>query len=478
MSFKKVALIALTVACFLTIESSTSYADQVGLKVGVANPMMLAGKKDTNYIRVTLSGFELPETKDRPPVNVAIVIDTSGSMNGKKIAQARKAAVAAVKRLRDDDIVSVLLYSNSVRVLVPSTKATDRNSIIKKIQSVKAKGGTALFAGVSKGAAEVRKFLAEDYVNRVILLSDGRANVGPQTPRELERLGMSLLKEGISVSTLGLGLGYNEDLMTRLASAASGNHIFVEQADNLIAVFNDEFNDLMSVVAGDIGIKARVADGVRPVRVIGTTADISGQEIYIPLAQLYASQERYFVLEVEVDANKTGTEKPLIHVEAVYQNMISETHEKLAASINLKFSDSTAEVEKNRDYETYAYCTVQLANERNELATALRDAGQIDEARKLLRFNIEELTQCASSCQENLVTDVLPELELNVRINGSHSELIEQNDWNRNRKIMRESQSEVKSQSPSSRSGSILQSILGRGSRSLKSPEAKSSQVR
>ena len=102
------------------------------------------------------------------------MIDNSGSMSGSKIVQARQAAIAAVNRLRDDDIVSVVLYNSSVQVLVPATKATDRSQIIRRIESVTAGGGTALFAGVSKGAAEVRKFRDDESVNRVILLSDGR----------------------------------------------------------------------------------------------------------------------------------------------------------------------------------------------------------------------------------------------------------------------------------------------------------------
>ncbi|MCG8653135.1 MAG: VWA domain-containing protein, partial [Pirellulales bacterium] len=205
--------IALTALAAWNVGGTPADASQIGLKVGVSNPTMLAGEKATNYVRIALTGFDLPAAEDRPPVNVAIVIDTSGSMGGQKIIQARKAATAAVNRLQDSDIVSVILYNSSAKVLVPATKATDRAEIIRKIDSVKAGGSTALFAGVSKGAAEVRKFLGDDSVNRVILLSDGKANVGPKSPRELERLGASLVKEGISVSTLGLGLGYNEDLM-------------------------------------------------------------------------------------------------------------------------------------------------------------------------------------------------------------------------------------------------------------------------
>ena len=419
---------------------SQASASQVGLRVGVSNPTMLAGEKESNMVRITLSGFELPNSQKRPPVNVAIVIDVSGSMSGKKIEQARDAAVAAVNRLRKDDIVSVVLYASSAEVLVPATKATDRQQIIKKIKSISAGGSTALFAGVSKGAAEVRKFIDSDSVNRVILLSDGRANVGPKTPRELERLGRSLVKEGISVTTLGLGLGYNEDLMSRLATAGSGNHLFVEEADDLIAVFNGEFNDLMSVVASDFSIHARLAKGVRPVRVLGTKVDISGQDVHIPLAQLYSNQERYFVLEVEVDAGKANTSQSLVTVSVEYQNMITETTDKLSSSASVRFSNDIAKVKEDRDVETFAFCAIQLANERNCRATELRDAGQIEEAKKLLIFNGKSLSEAALICKDYDVEVALPKLDRNARLNYYQASEIDKEGWARTRKVMRAEQ--------------------------------------
>ncbi len=427
--------------------SSDASADQVRLQVGVSNPTMLADEKATNYVRIALTGFNLSAPEDRPPVNVAIVIDSSGSMSGQKIAQARKAAIAAVNRLRDSDIVSVVLYNSSAQVLVPATKATDRGEIIRKIQSVSAGGSTALFAGVSKGAAEVRKFLDSESVNRVILLSDGKANVGPKSPRELERLGASLVKEGISVSTLGLGLDYNEDLMSGLAAAGSGNHIFIEQADDLIAVFNSEFNDLMSVVAGDFRIEATVATGVRPVRVLGTKADISGQSVRIPLTQLYARQQRYFVLEVEVDKGQPETSRPLVKVSIEYQNMVTETTDKLSSSVDVRFSQSVAAVQDDRDVETYAYCALQIANERNIQATALRDAGQVEEAKTLLDINQLELLKCAKICKERDFQAVVPELNRNVDLNKyQRMYLDDSKDWTRNRKLMRAAQNDNMSQ--------------------------------
>ena len=444
---------------------SALLANQVALDVGVTHPTMLAGEKEINHVRISLTGFELPDKKRRPPVNVAIVIDTSGSMSGMKMSQARDAAVAAVRRLSDDDIVSVILYNSSAQVIVPATKATDRAGIVRRIQSIRANGSTALFAGISKGAAEARKFLDDESVNRVILLSDGRANVGPTSPGELERLGASFVKEGISVSTLGLGLGYNEDLMSRLASAGSGNHVFVEEADDLIAVFNSEFNDLMSVVAGDFEIHARVANGVRPIRVLGTKADISGQDIYIPLAQICARQQRYFVVEVEVESGKNGEQRGLMDVTVQYTNMVSEDTDKLTNRVQVAFSDDSRKVSTDIDHETNAFCTIQLANERNVRATALRDAGEIEEAQRLLGFNVRTLIDVRAMCLDNRVTSVIGELERNALVNREQSAMITNPaDWVRLRKGMRDEQSYNQSQrsyqlAPKSRGVSPKQAV-------------------
>ncbi|QDV81852.1 vWA domain-containing protein [Stieleria magnilauensis] len=434
--------IGLALAAMLGSGSNTLRAEQLSLDVGVSNPTMLAGEKQINHIRISLTGFDVPQNKKRPPVNTAIVIDQSGSMGGQKIVQAREAAIAAVRRLRDDDIVSIVLYSDSATVLVPATKATDRESIIQKIRSVNAGGSTALFAGVSKGAAEVRKFLDSDSVNRVILLSDGQANVGPKSPRELERLGASLVKEGISVSTLGLGLGYNEDLMSRLASAGSGNHMFVEQADDLVAVFQKEFNDLMSVVASDFKIHAKIGEGIRPVRVLNNKADISGQDIYIPLAQLYARQQRYFVIEVEVDAGQAGSKRPLASVTVQYQNMLSQTTDTLTSSIEVRFTDDKEAVARECDHETAAYCAIQLANEKNVQATALRDAGRIKEAKELLLGNSVQLQKLDQLYGAQLGVELSRELKRNAKLNEDQSVIIESPaEWNYSRKAMRYEQS-------------------------------------
>ena len=178
-------------------------AQVVGLDVSVSTPWLLAGERHITHLKVSLTGFDMGSNQDRAPVNVAIVLDRSGSMNGEKIDRAKEAARMAVGLLDERDIVSVVAYSDTVSVLVPATRATDRRFIQERIASIYADGSTALFAGVSKGADELFKFFDSNRVNRVILLSDGLANVGPESPAALGELGASLRKTGISVTTIG-----------------------------------------------------------------------------------------------------------------------------------------------------------------------------------------------------------------------------------------------------------------------------------
>jgi Ca-activated chloride channel family protein len=257
--------VLLIAAPFATAGAMGSVPTQATLDVAVSHPYLSADKTQTAYLRVALTGFGLvPERWNRSPVNVAIVIDKSGSMSGEKIEKAKDAAIMAVRRLSSNDIVSVVTYDSTVNVVVPATRVSDKHNIVRMIQRIRAGGTTALFGGVSKGAREVRKFIGPERVNRIILLSDGLANVGPSSPAELGSLGASLAKEGISVTTIGLGLHYNEDLMTMLAYKSDGNHYFAEHAAELAEIFDSEFGQVLSVVAQDIDIKIQCATAFDP----------------------------------------------------------------------------------------------------------------------------------------------------------------------------------------------------------------------
>ena len=436
---KVVACVAvLLVAALCAVPSA--HAKQIALDAALGTPVMLAGQKQTAYLRVAMEGFEFEDESKRPPVNVAIVLDKSGSMQGEKIAKAKEAAIMAIDRLRADDIVSVVVYDATVHVVVPATKASDRPAIYAAINRVNAHGSTALFAGVSKGAHEVRKFLDDQRVNRIILLSDGLANVGPSSPGDLAELGTSLGANGISVSTIGLGLDYSEDLMTKLAANSDGNHYFAQSAEDLRVAFNGEFSDVLSVVAQDVNVRIQCADGVRPVRAVGREADIDGRTVTTSLNQLYSRQMKYLVLELELPPGESGQEMDVAKVEVSYANKDTHTTDRLQSIVSATFTASPGLVEEKTDPEVMAATVYQIGAEQNRLAMQLRDQGKLEEGQRVLQRNADYLTRNADKFKNE-------ELRGYAKFNGSLAITWQDGagDWNRQRKAMRQSQQVIKS---------------------------------
>jgi Ca-activated chloride channel homolog len=415
------------------------WASPAALRVELSQERLVAGSPGKVYVQVTVTGAE-QEGRRRAPLNTAIVLDRSGSMEGAKLAHAKLAAIAALERLGPDDIIAVVAYDTNVRVLVPATRATDRREIVRAIEALEAGNTTALYAGVSRGAHEVRKFLAAHRINRVLLLSDGLANVGPSSPGALAELGASLAKDGISVSTVGLGLDYNEDLMTRLARASDGNHVFVEQPERLAAIFDREFGELLSIVAKDVEVEIECPAGVRPVRVLGRDAEIAGQRVFVRLGQLSSRQERYVLLEAEVAPRAAGRALDVASVAVSLAGVREgEARVSLAGRASLAFTASSVEAERSVRKEIMVSVVEQIGNETNKQALALRDQGKVREANELLVSNSGFLADNAGRLDSE-----------KLRRQGTRSkaaaENLDQKNWVKKRKEMREEQHQVDTQ--------------------------------
>ncbi len=244
-------------------------------------------------IKIDLSAIADRQKVRRTPLNLAVVLDKSGSMTGAKLEKTKQAAMQLVDRLAPNDIFSLVIFSDRAQVLVPAQKVEDKDALKEKIQGIEAGGSTALYAGVKMGADQLGEFLSSKYINRVILLSDGLANVGPSSTRELRRLGSDLAERGISVTTIGVGDDYNEDLMAGLAEASDANYYYVKDTEKLPEIFAKELGGLLTVAARDVRIEIVCPDGVRPLGFIGRAEKFGGQRATVNLSQFTTGQNRY-----------------------------------------------------------------------------------------------------------------------------------------------------------------------------------------
>jgi Ca-activated chloride channel family protein len=388
MPYRTVA--ALSIFAILLPAAAAAADKPVKLDARLAQPVMKTGETQKNYLRVALNGCEPKRNDNRTPVNVAFVIDRSGSMAGPRIAQAREAAIMAVNRLDQSDIASVVIFDDRVDVLIPSQPVNDRAMFAERIRQVGTRGDTAIHDGVMEGAREVRKFKDPKRLNRIVLLSDGQANVGPSQPADFARLGHDLLGDGISVSTIGLGLDYNEDLMLQLARASDGNHAFANAPNDLIQIFNREFDDVLAACAQTVSIDVEVGAGVKLVRALSREGDLQGDRAAFKMNQVYAATEHYVLLELEVEGKPTGAEQDLGRVRVGYTVPETGAHEAVDVPIRGRFSASADEV-KARDQTVMVAVVEQTARSRAQEAVKLRDEGKHSEAAKLFQQNVSEI---------------------------------------------------------------------------------------
>jgi len=393
------------------VVSATGNDSMVKCRVELDKTVLPAESPQRAIVKVTLDAAEPIERAGRPAVNLAIVLDRSGSMSGPKIEKAKDAAIAALRRLAPGDVFSVTIYDHNVETIVPAQNAVNVEWIERRIRQIGPGGNTALFGGVSQGAAEVRKHLGGEYVHRIILLSDGLANVGPSNPEDLGRLGAALVKEEISVTTIGVGTDYNEDLMARLSQNSDGNTYFVESSVDLPRIFSAELGDVLNVVAKKVRIVIECPEGVRPLTIIGRDGRMKGRTVELSLNQLYGGQEKYALVEVEIAAGKSGHDMEVASAHVSYDNPFTKKRESSSGKIRARFSKSSAEVKKSANVGVQKEYQLNLKALAEEKAIDLSDTGKRDEAVEVLKQSAEKLKEFGNIYKDESILEEAEQME-------------------------------------------------------------------
>jgi Ca-activated chloride channel family protein len=235
---------------------------QPSLHVRSLRPAVAADSATTLDLLISIAAPEMPpelESRPRPALNLALVIDRSGSMCGEKLSFARKAARFLAGALTPRDRLAIVTFDDEVEVLVPSQPVQDPKLFIRAINTIHSGGGTALFDGWLAGAMQVANHLDPAALNRVLLLSDGEANVGVVDSAEIAAKVAGLSQRGISTSAFGLGAGFDEDLMRAVAGAGDGTLAFIESPTQLEKLYTDELDGLAQTLGKKVslGIRAK-----------------------------------------------------------------------------------------------------------------------------------------------------------------------------------------------------------------------------
>jgi Ca-activated chloride channel family protein len=236
----------------------------------------------------------------RAPLDVALVVDTSGSMSGEKIHHARVAASSFIDGLAEGDIVSLYSFSSGVTELAPPTvvTATSRAMLLQRVAGLYAAGGTNLYGGLQVATNAAAQAPPTHPVRRVVMISDGRGNIGPASAEELGDLAARATENGTQVTAIGVGLDYDEGTLGALAVRSAGRLYHLEAPQQMATILHDELELLGQTVASNAVIELDAAPGVVFEGTDNLRVDRQDNRLRIPLGALHGGQHREVLVRV------------------------------------------------------------------------------------------------------------------------------------------------------------------------------------
>jgi len=276
------------------------------LDIQTDRALVPANTEVTRYLTVTLTAPDPGRRTDRPSLNVAFVIDRSGSMAGHKFEMATKAVEQAIRLLDERDRFALVCYDHEVQTLVACAPATAETKALalQRLKALDARGNTDLCGGWMRGAEEVGS-------GRVLLLSDGLANNGETDPDVLARKAAELRAKGIATSTFGVGADFDEALMSRLATDGGGHFYFVERPAQIPDFLTSELGDSLQVVARDARVIVDCGPGVEATTLNEFPVETLPDGVHVRLGDLVAGQIVTVVLAARVQARPMREETAL-----------------------------------------------------------------------------------------------------------------------------------------------------------------------
>jgi Ca-activated chloride channel family protein len=332
---------------------------------------------------------------NRPPINVALVLDRSGSMSGEPLAAAKDAALRFTRFLSPADRLSIVAFDTGV-LTVYGPRAGGDPAVEAAILPIGPGGSTNLSGGWLKGRSLVESGLVTG-TNRVILLTDGQANHGITDAKELAALAGGAREKGVSTTTIGFGAGFNEDLLKAMSDAGRGNAWYVERADQMTGIFDEEIEGLVTLAAQNVEVEVRLShpqvQGVTMLQNYPTQRDPDGAW-HVVMGDLLATAPLALGLVFHVEEVHSLGEARLgdvtVRGDFLVPGGIEHRTMELAVMANLDGADHL-KPEVERTLVRY-----QVARTREE-AVRVADTGDLEQAAALLHRAASTL---ASACPE------------------------------------------------------------------------------
>jgi len=350
------------------------------------------------YALVELTAPDAPPRSGRAPVNVALVLDRSGSMGGEKIVIARQAVAHALQLLKPADRFSLVAFDDEIDVVVGSTpgSAEARRLALERLAQIDARGSTDLHGGWQAGCAEAAAHLAGDAVGRCLLVTDGMANVGESDPDRLGQLAAAMRQRGVATSTFGIGRDFDERTLQRMSDGGQGHFYFVETPQAIPDLLASELGDILEIVAHEAALVIHLPDGVA-VEPLGTfPIAAAGHVVRVELGDLTSGQEMRVVLKLTFPAGAAGDALGVRFALAAKEDVLDADSRDVAWT----FAGHAENDAQRRDRVVDRAVAGLYAAVARLVALEHNRAGRYDEARRVLEAVAKKIASYAGSDPE------------------------------------------------------------------------------
>jgi len=342
--------------------------------------------------------------RPRPPVNLAIVLDRSGSMSGDKLRVAKTAVEEAIARLQPEDRFSVVVYDDVVDVVIESTSASAeaRRGAVERLRTIEARGSTNLGEGWLRGCEQVARALAEQGINRCLLLTDGLANVGITDHEQLARHAAELRARGVSTSTFGVGNDFDERLLQELADVGGGHFYYIADAPQIRDAITSEVGETLEVVARDVTLEITARDDIRIDPISPYKAAAAGNRTFVSLGDLVSEQVVEVVLRLSFPFGLVGRETGAIVALADRDGVFGPggMGAAEAARLTWTYADDRANDEQPRDRDVDRAVAHLFAARARQEAVQRNRVGDYAGARHILDATAARIREYAGSDPE------------------------------------------------------------------------------
>ncbi|MCR9161205.1 MAG: vWA domain-containing protein [Nannocystaceae bacterium] len=329
---------------------------------------MAAGRSAKTFVHLDLEAPEDLRAAEAASTNLSIVIDRSRSMKGQRMQNALAAARGMIARLSDGDTVSVVVYNTQSTVLVPPTTITaqSRSELGLQLRTIEARGHTCISCGVEAGLEQLAR--GQGAVSRMLLLSDGQANTGVRDVSGFERLAERARQRGVTVSSLGVDVDYDERLLLAVAQASNGRHYFVRDPSGLARVFDEELLSMQRTVAAGVEAVIDLGPGIEVTHVFDRAFTRRGRALVVPFGAFAAGDRKSLLFEVQLPRGGSGL-RDVADVTLRYQDLTVEPRQdgECEGSLAVRLTDDPGAVSPLDPL-------VETRLARAETAAALREA--------------------------------------------------------------------------------------------------------